>query len=169
MTAALIGSGALAGARHQLAPPAGRRWLAGGAAAGVGAYAVTALAALLLDRFPQGRGWLHHVRRCTGSRPRWVRAILVIPAAIGEELFWREAVLVGGGRPGLRVGPEITAYAAVQAASGNPPAVAGGVLLGAVTSLLRLRSGTLGPALTAHLVFSELTLVWPGLPPASRL
>ena len=167
MTGALLGSGALAvEARRR---PTLRRepgWLAGGVAAGAGAYGVTVVAAALLDRFPRGGNWVQQVRSCVGSRRLWLRAILVIPAAIGEELFWRDAVLVGGGPGPLRVVSEISAYAAVQAASGNPAAVAGGVLLGSVASLLRARSGSLGPALTAHLVYSELTLVWPGLPAA---
>ncbi len=166
MTPALVGSGmATAEGGHPRAARVGAGWIASGAGAGLGAYLVTIAAALLLGRHPSGRRWLQQVHSCTGSCPRPLRAILVVPASIGEELFWREGVLVGDDRKRLRVGSEVAGYLAVQIASGNPTTVAGGLLLGLVTSLLRSRSGSLAPALTAHLMFSELTLVWPGLPP----
>ncbi len=170
MTAALVSSGALtAPGRPRPRLRADPEWIAAGAVAGLWAYVVTFGTGRLLNRSSPGRRWLSQVRLCTDSGPRALRALLVVPAALGEELFWREAMLADGSQGLLQSGPEVAAYAAVQLASGNPAVVGGGVLLGLVTTCLRVGSGSLTPALLAHLVFSEMTLAWPGLPrPHSR-
>ncbi len=165
MTTALVSSGVLtAPGRPRPRLRADPGWIAGGVMAGLCAYLVTFGTGWLLNRSSPGRRWLSQVRRCTDSRPRALRALLVVPAAVGEELFWREAMLGDGSQGLLQSGPEVAVYAAVQLASGNPAVVGGGVLLGLVTTCLRVGSGSLTPALLAHLVFSEMTLTWPGLP-----
>ncbi len=167
MTVSLVGSGALAGGRDRRTRPAeGRGWRLTGALAGAGTYAATVVAALGLRRSAAGRRWLGQVRACTESCPRPLRVALLVPAAVGEELYWRERVVAGGahGVGAWRLGLGVLAYAGVQAGSGNPAMVAGGAALGLVTGALRAGSGSLAPALTAHLVFSGLTMIWPGLP-----
>ncbi|MHB1639134.1 MAG: CPBP family glutamic-type intramembrane protease [Candidatus Dormibacteria bacterium] len=169
MTVSLVGSGALAGGMDRRTGLAtGRGWLLTGALAGAGTYGVTVVAALGLRRSAPGRRWLGQVRACSESCPRPLRVALLVPAALGEELYWRERVVAGGAyRVGAsRLGLGVAAYASVQAGSGNPAMVAGGAVLGLVTGALRAGSGSLAPGLAAHLVFSGFTMIWPGLPGA---
>jgi membrane protease YdiL (CAAX protease family) len=49
-------------------------------------------------------------------------------------------------------------------ASLQPLPPLGAVLLGSGTGWLRIRSGSVWPAVLAHLVYAELCLVVPGLP-----
>ena len=82
-------------------------------------------------------------------------------AVISEELFWRS----GGWT--AEVGPvwgSALAYAAAQLPTQNPLLVMGALPLGLVTTWVRRRSGSLLPVVICHLVFSEMTLAWPGLP-----
>lgn len=158
MTAALIGSGA------SVMPPSPRNraalcccppgWAALGLGAGIGLHLAAAEGARVIRRFPAGASRLARVRLWTGSRPRAVAALLVIPAAVGEELYWR-----ADPRPG-----DVASYAACQLASGNLLLPLGAVPLGLLTTWLRQASGCLWPALFAHLAFTELTFVAPGLP-----
>ncbi|HVD03536.1 MAG TPA: CPBP family intramembrane glutamic endopeptidase [Candidatus Dormibacteraeota bacterium] len=167
VTAGLVGSGLLVGPRREESPQQpDRRWVAVGAAAGLGAFGLTALVSVVVARVPIGRRWLAEVGASTGAVSRPAAAALVVPCALAEELFWREGVLsrTGTAQSWTALCRHTVAYAAVQGASLNPLPVCGGVLLGALTGLLRQRSGSLLPALAAHLVYSELTLVVPGLP-----
>jgi membrane protease YdiL (CAAX protease family) len=144
-------------------------WLLMGAAAGLAAYGVTLAGAAVVGRVPQGRRWLARLRDCTQGAPRPLAALLVIPASIGEELFWRESLLGRGLRPGTDPEPGLIVrstmvYAAVQAASLQPLPSLGAMLLGSGAGLIRVRSGSIWPAVAAHLVYAELCLVEPGLP-----
>jgi len=148
------------------------RWLGLGVLAGVAGYGVTTGAAALACRLPLGRRSLDRLHECSQSVPRPVAALLVIPAAVGEEVFWRESVL-GRHRqlsPGSPVRDLVTttlAYAAVQAGSLQPLPPLGALLLGSGAGWIRVRSGSIWPAVAAHLAYTELCLVAPGLPGAS--
>ena len=170
MTVGLSASGAPAWRRLRARPqPAPLRWLGLGVLAGSAGYGITAAGAALSARLPLGRRSLRRLRECSASVPRPVAAVLVIPAAVGEELFWRESVL--GSRIAnmensqLRqlLGPTL-AYVAVQAWSFQPLPPLGALLLGWGAGWIRLRSRSIWPAVAAHLVYSELCLVAPGLP-----
>ncbi|MGA8207549.1 MAG: CPBP family intramembrane glutamic endopeptidase [Candidatus Dormiibacterota bacterium] len=153
--------------------PSSAPWLLLGAAAGIAAYGVTLVGAAAVGRVPQGRRWLASLGDCTQGVPRALAGLLVIPASIGEELFWRDSVLEGGQCPGNdvemgRIVRTTMVYAAVQAASLQPLPSLGALLLGTVTGLIRVRSGSIWPAVAAHLVYAELCLVEPGLPVPDR-
>jgi len=166
MTSGLAGSGLL------VAPTRSRRatsasWLAIGAGLGAVGYGATLTASRLVSRWEWGRRSLIHFRSCTASVPKPLAAALILPAALGEEWFWREGVIVTLGqrepRRGRLLAQATAGYALVQTAALDPLPPAGALLLGVVTGGLRLASGSVWPALAAHLVFSELTLVAPGL------
>ncbi len=166
MTTALAGSGLLVpSARSGRMPSA--RWLGAGAGLGAAAYSATLAASILISRSRLGRRSLTRFQKCTASAPKAAAAALILPAALGEEWFWREGViselLARGHTPGRVLGQATACYALVQAASLDPLPPAGAVLLGLVTGALRLASGSVWPALAAHVVFSEFTLVAPGL------
>lgn len=169
MTATLVGSGLSVGRSEErrVGLPSGR-WLWQGAACGIGMYALTFGAARILSRTGPGRLSLDQLERCTGSVPPTLAALLALPAACGEEWFWREGVLgaelARGGGPGPALLRSTLWYAAVQMAAVDPLPPAGAILLGGVTGALRLTSDSIWPGLIAHVVYSELTLVAPGLP-----
>lgn len=149
--------------------PASLGWMvAGGLAGGLG-YGITAAGALVARRLSLGRRSLDRLRECTGGVPPQLAALLVVPAAVGEEIFWRESFL--GHQLRERPQPEGSAllrstlvYGLVQMASLQPLPPLGAVLLGSGTGWLRIRSGSVWPAVLAHLVYAELCLVVPGLP-----
>jgi len=166
MTAGLAGSGLLVpSARSGRISSA--RWVGVGAGLGAVAYSATLAASILISRSGRGRRSLTRFQQCTGSTPKMVAAALILPAALGEEWFWREGVIseliARGHNPGRVLGQATACYALVQAASLDPLPPAGALLLGLVTGALRMTSGSVWPALAAHVVFSELTLVAPGL------
>jgi len=170
MTTGLSVSG-LPGARRlrQRPQPTSARWLLAGAALGLVGYGITVAGASVFRRIPQGGRWLARVRACTQGVPRSLAALLVIPASIGEELFWRESLLGQGldQAADLDLGVIMRStlvYAAVQGASLQPLPSLGALLLGSGAAVLRLRSGSIWPAVAAHLVYAELCLVEPGLP-----
>jgi membrane protease YdiL (CAAX protease family) len=147
------------------------RGLGLGLVLGLAGYLITAAGAALANRWPPGRRSLDRLQECSQSVSRPVAALLVIPAAVGEEVFWRESVL------GSQLQPEANsqlryllsstlAYAAVQAASLQPLPPVGALLLGSGAGWLRIRSGSIWPAVAAHLAYTELCLVAPGLPGA---
>jgi len=147
--------------------PTSASWLLAGAAAGLAAYGVTLAGASVVGRLSRGKRWLARLRECTQGTPRPLAALLVIPASIGEELFWRESVLGLRLRDDVELGLIVRAtlvYAAVQAASLQPLPSLGALLLGSGAGLLRVRSGSIWPSVAAHLVYAELCLVEPGLP-----
>jgi membrane protease YdiL (CAAX protease family) len=170
MTAGLSVAGLPALGRVRERPqPTSVRWMLAGAVAGLAGYGISAAGAALVGRVPQGRRWLDRVRVCTMAAPRPLAALLVIPASIGEELFWRDSVLRQGlgSDSDLDLGFMLRAtlvYAAVQAASLQPLPPLGALLLGSGAGLIRVRSGSIWPAVAAHLVYAELCLVEPGLP-----
>ncbi|HEY6539237.1 MAG TPA: CPBP family glutamic-type intramembrane protease [Candidatus Dormibacteraeota bacterium] len=143
-------------------------WLGGGLLAGLLGYAVTRLGAAVAGHLAGGRRSLARLNQCVAVVDRPLAALLVVPAAVGEEIFWRESVLgarlEGGSRPLNSLLGVTLAYAAVQAASLEPLPPLGGLLLGAGTGWLRLRSGSIWPGVVAHVAYSELCLVRPGLP-----
>jgi membrane protease YdiL (CAAX protease family) len=146
-------------------------WLAVGATAGLAGYGITASGAALLCRLTSGRRWLAQFHRCTGRLTPPLAALLVLPAAAGEELFWRDTLLGrllrGGSQPSRGLWLRSTLlYGAVQAGSLQPLPPLGGLLLGAGAGWIRLRSGSVWPAVLGHLVYTELCLVRPGLPGA---
>jgi membrane protease YdiL (CAAX protease family) len=145
------------------------RWLLLGTIAGVAGYGVTAAGAALAARLTLGRRSLDRLEECSRGVPRPVAALLVLPAALGEEVFWRESVLGRQLRPGasppLRALVSSTlAYAAVQVGSLQPLPPLGALLLGSGAGWIRIRSGSIWPAVVAHLAYTELCLVAPGLP-----
>lgn len=125
-----------------------------GLGAGVALHLVTVAVATVIRRSSFWSARLSTVRRWTGSSPRPLAAMLVMPAAMGEELYWRADPQPGG----------VAAYVACQLASRNPLLPLGALPLGLLTTWLRRRSGCLWPALFAHLAYTELTMVYPGLP-----
>jgi membrane protease YdiL (CAAX protease family) len=170
MTVGLSASG-LPGVRRlrERPQPTSVRWVVTGAALGVVGYGITVIGAALVGRLPQGGRWLARLRACTDAAPRPLAALLVIPASIGEELFWRESVLGREQGPGadLDLGLIVRStlvYAAVQGTSLQPLPSLGALLLGSGAGFLRLRSGSIWPGVAAHLVYAELCLVEPGLP-----
>lgn len=169
MTAALVSAGLSVGtSRPPPGPLPSRRWLWRGAASGVGMYAITWGSARVLSRTGFGRRGLDKLERCTESVPAPVAAVLVLPAACGEEWFWREGVLGaslerGDGQAAALLSSTLR-YAAVQLAALNPLPPAGALLLGGVTGALRIGSDSIWPGLLAHVIYAELTLVAPGLP-----
>ncbi|HUY10068.1 MAG TPA: CPBP family intramembrane glutamic endopeptidase [Candidatus Dormibacteraeota bacterium] len=170
MTLGLSACG-LPGLRRLRAEPqrASVRGLGLGVLAGVAGYGITAAGAAVARRWPFGRRSLDRLRECSQSVPRPVAALLVVPAAVGEELFWRESVLGRQLQPKVdsqfrRLASSTLAYAAVQAGSLQPLPPLGALLLGAGAGWIRLRSGSIWPAVAAHLAYSELALVAPGLP-----
>lgn len=125
-----------------------------GLGSGMALHLVTVAIAAVIRRSSFGASRLSAVRRWTGSSPRPLAALLVLPAAMGEELYWRADPQPGG----------VAAYVACQLASRNPLLPLGALPLGLVTTWLRRRSGCLWPAFLAHLAYTELTMVYPGLP-----
>ncbi len=145
------------------------RWLALGLVGGAAGYGLTAAAAQLARQIPVGRRSLDRLQECVQSLPRPAAALLVIPASLGEEVFWRESVLgnqleEGSRAQFRRLASSTLAYAAVQAGSMQPLPPLGALLLGAGAGWIRIRSGSIWPAVAAHLAYTELCLVAPGLP-----
>ncbi|MHB1526288.1 MAG: CPBP family glutamic-type intramembrane protease [Candidatus Dormibacteria bacterium] len=168
MTAGLAGAGLLVPrAKSRSARATSVLWLGLGAGVGAAAYSFTLGASLVISRSARGRRSLGHLQACTGSVPRPLAAALILPAALGEEWFWREGVtraLLGRGQsPGRTLFQGTACYSAVQAAALDPLPPAGALLLGLATGTLRLASGSIWPSAVAHVVYSELTLVAPGL------
>ncbi|MGH7643815.1 MAG: CPBP family glutamic-type intramembrane protease [Candidatus Dormibacteria bacterium] len=144
-------------------------WLGLGLLAGIFGYGLTILGALVVRRMPWGRRSLDQIRECTEGVARPVAALLVVPAAVGEELFWRQTVLdarhpAGSGPSFRRLVGTTLAYAAVQSGSGQPLPPLGALLLGSGAGWIKARSGSIWPAAAAHLAYTELCLVRPGLP-----
>lgn len=146
--------------------PCRRAWLLGGGGAGVAAHLLFRGAARLAVRVPALGPHLERLRSGAESAPPALAALLTLPSALGEELYWRE---LGAGPTAGALG-----YVLAQVPSGNPLLPLGALPLGLLGRWLQERSGSITPPLLAHLTFSELTLVRPGLPrdrpePGARL
>lgn len=165
-----MGFRGFAGSLGVLSPPRsdGSCWEGSPAQPG---YVVTLLGASLLGRLPLGQRSLERLQACTKSVSRPVAALLVIPSGLGEEVFWRESVL--GRRLGSGARSDLSclirstlAYVAVEAGSLEPLPPLGALLLGSGAGWIRIRSRSIWPPVVAHLIYAELCLVAPGLPPA---
>lgn len=103
----------------------------------------------------------------TGTVTAYVLTLgIVVP---GEELFWRGLVLAElGGITSTAVGALLTwvAGAAVDAAWGSIPLLAGAVVGGAVWTAVTVWSGGVAAPIASHLVWTGLMLLWP--PRAAR-
>jgi membrane protease YdiL (CAAX protease family) len=95
----------------------------------------------------------------------------LIPVVVSEELVWRGVVqraiaerLEAGGRSrvALLAGVALTAmvYACAHAFIGSPLLVVTAFLCGVVWSGLRAVTGSVAPALVAHLVWDVVVLLW---------
>lgn len=137
------------------------RWLAAALGLGAGLHLGARAGAGLPGRFPPLAGSLEWLQKAVASAPAPARAVLIVPAVISEELFWRSGGWIAARGPvwGAALG-----YAAAQLPAQNPLLAMGALPLGMATTWLRRRSGSLLPAVICHLVFSEMTLAWPGLP-----
>lgn len=170
MTVGLSASGVPGLARLARRPqPLSPRWVCLAAALGAAGYVVSAVGAGLARRSPLGRESLARLGACTGSVSRPLAALLVIPASIGEEVFWRESLF--GRCLGTEKSPQLgrlirstLVYAAIQASSLQPLPPLGGLLLGSGAGWIRTKSGSIWPPVVAHLTFAELSLVAPSLP-----
>ncbi len=137
------------------------RWSVAALGLGAGLHLGVRAGARLAGRVSPAAAALDWLQGALGSAPTPTRAVLSVPAVIGEELFWRSGGWIAETGPvwGCALG-----YAAAQLPSQNPLLVMGAVPLGLLTTWMRRRSGSLLPVVICHLVFSEMTLAWPGLP-----
>ena len=162
MTLGLTLAGLSAGPRARTASWRwGPRWAVAALGLGAGLHLGVRAGAGLAGRISPLAGSLEWLQGALGSAPTRTRVLLSVPAVIGEELFWRS----GGWT--AEVGPvwgSALGYAAAQLPTQNPLLVMGALPLGLVTTWVRRRSGSLLPVVICHLVFSEMTLAWPGLP-----
>ena len=139
----------------------GWRWLAAALGLGAGLHLGVRAGAGMAGRIPPLAGSLEWLQGAVGSAPTSTRLVLTVPAVIGEEVFWRSGGWIAevGAVWGSALG-----YAAAQLPTRNPLLVMGALPLGLATTWIRRRSGSLLPVVICHLVFSEMTLAWPGLP-----
>jgi membrane protease YdiL (CAAX protease family) len=162
MTTGLTIAGLSAGPRSRTASwRAGPRWVVAALGLGAGLHLGFRAVAQLAGRISPLTKDLEWVRDAVRSAPPGTRAALSVPAVIGEELFWRSGGLTAEAGP---VWVSALGYAAVQLPAQNALLVMGALPLGLVTTWMRRRSGSLLPATICHLVFSEMTFAWPGLP-----
>jgi membrane protease YdiL (CAAX protease family) len=162
MTLGLTIAGLSAGPRSRTASwRGGPGWAVAALGLGAGLHLGVRAGAGLAGRVsPLGKD-LEWFWRAVGSAPTGTRAALCVPAVIGEELFWRSG---GFTAEAGSVWVSALGYAAAQLPTQNALLVMGALPLGLVTTWVRRRSGSLLPAVICHLVFSEMTLAWPGLP-----
>ena len=139
----------------------GPRWVMAALGLGAGLHLGVRVGAGLAGRIPPLAGDLEWFRGAVSSAPTGKRAALSVPAVLGEEIFWRSGGWVAGAGPVWR---SALGYAAAQLPTQNALVVVGALPLGLATTWARRRSGSLLPPVICHLVFSEMTLAWPGLP-----
>jgi hypothetical protein len=139
----------------------GWRWLAAALGLGAGLHLGVRAGAVMAGRISALAGSLEWLERAVASSPTSTRVVLSVPAVLGEEVFWRSGgwIAEAGTVWGSAVG-----YAAAQLPTQNPLLVMGALPLGLAATWIRRRSGSLLPVVICHLVFSEMTLAWPGLP-----
>jgi hypothetical protein len=139
----------------------GLRWLAAALGLGAGLHLGVRAGAEVAGRISPLAGSLEWLQGAVGSSPTSTRVVLSVPAVLGEELFWRSGGWIA--EAGTVWGSAVR-YAAAQLPTQNPLLVMGALPLGLATTWIRRRSGSLLPVVICHLVFSEMTLAWPGLP-----
>ncbi|MGC8473440.1 MAG: CPBP family intramembrane glutamic endopeptidase [Candidatus Dormibacteria bacterium] len=162
MTLGLILAGISAANRARSAKwHGGWRWLAAAVGLGAGLHLGVRAGAEMAGRISPLAGSLEWVQEAVGSAPTSTRLVLSVPAVLGEEVFWRSGGWIAGAGT---VWGSALGYTAAQLPTQNPLLVMGALPLGLVTTWIRRRSGALLPAVICHLVFSEMTLAWPGLP-----
>lgn len=162
MTAGLVLAGCTAAPRAAAASWGWSwRWLGAALGLGAGLHLGVRMGARAASRLPWTAAHLERLRGGMGSAAVPTRAVLALPAALGEELFWRCDGWLGDSGP---LPAAACRYSLAQLPGRNPLLVAGALPLGLATGWVKRRSGSLLPAVVCHLVFSELTLVWPGLP-----
>lgn len=119
----------------------------------------------------------------TVTLPPWLFGLIALAALVNgtlEELFWRGAMLPRPDREGLAVSLGLFTlwhlaplFAAGVILPGGPLAlVLGALVLGAIFTALRARTGTLGAAIASHVgvnlfAFTQLAVLnWPAASPA---
>lgn len=135
-----------------------------GAAAGVAMAAATHLAYPLLagvDPFvARDTALLYAAFRVP---PGLLAALALAPVVLGEELVWRGVVQRALSRRAPGAGGVVLAagvYAAAHAPLGSPVLVLVALGCGLCWGALRAATGSLTPALVAHLVWDLLVLLW---------
>lgn len=96
-------------------------------------------------------------------------ALAFLPVIFGEELVWRGVVQAALARRfGLYGGAVLAAlaYALAHAPLGSPVLVLAALACGLCWSALRAATGSLVPALVAHIVWDAVILLWLPLMPA---
>ena len=92
-----------------------------------------------------------------------IAALALAPIILGEELVWRgvvQAALARRVAPWAGVPLAALAYALAHAPIGSPVLVVVALLCGIAWATLRAASGSLIPALAAHLVWDVVVLLW---------
>ena len=104
-----------------------------------------------------------HLYAAFRAPPLAVASAALIPVIVGEELVWRGAVQASlvqrlGAWRGVALAAGV--YALVHVPLGSPVLVAVAFFCGLAWGALRARTGSLVPALVAHLVLDVLVLLW---------
>lgn len=150
------------GARALL-QPSPRRLLLGAAAGAVMAAATYLLYPVLSRALPIVSSDAALLYSAFRAPSRVVASIALVPVIVGEELVWRGAVqtaLVLRFGPWLGTGLAATSYAAAHAPLGSPVLLAVALLCGVGWGALRATSGSLVPAVIAHIGWDVLVLLW---------
>ncbi len=153
-----------------LTAPGGRRWplaALGGLLAGAGLFILGAAATLAVrgtHLSPAARDLATRIMELLLDRPWWLSGLLIaLVPAICEELFFRGWVLAAfaGERPGRRraVAAVLLQAAAFAAFHLLPERMPQTFLLGAVLGWMTLATGSLLPAVLAHLAHNAVPLV----------
>jgi membrane protease YdiL (CAAX protease family) len=146
------------------------RLAAAGAVSGLGLYALTCGAAVVMRATPLWPDVQDVAALARGGAPLAVAAlVVVVGTSPAEEVLWRGAVFARLTRrfgPGWRpVAATTVSYAAVVGLSGSPTLLLAALACGAVWARQRQVTGSLAPSVVAHAVWALLTLLYlPGLP-----
>jgi membrane protease YdiL (CAAX protease family) len=146
------------------------RLAAMGAVSGLGLYALTCGAALVVRATPLWPDVQDVAALARDGVPLAVAALVVVAGTSpAEEVLWRGAVFARLTRrfgPGWRpVAATTVSYAAVVGLSGSPTLLLAALPCGAVWARQRQVTGSLAPSVVSHAVWALLTLLYlPGLP-----
>jgi sodium transport system permease protein len=158
------------GATFGLAVPGGRRWplvAAGGLLAGAGLFIVGAAATLAVrgpHLSPAARDLAERIMQLVLDRPWWLSGLLVaVVPALCEELFFRGWLLAAcaGERPSRRraVAAVLVQAAVFAAFHLLPERMPQTFLLGIMLGWMTLATGSLLPAVLAHLAHNAVPLI----------